>query len=46
MDRLTAEAKRIRANSLAETRLTASMFMSEAAEHAASSAAFKVKTLK
>tara|TARA_B100000212_G_scaffold175377_2_gene132028 strand:- start:395 stop:655 length:261 start_codon:yes stop_codon:yes gene_type:complete len=34
-DRLTAEAKRMRANSLAETRFTTSMVMSEAAEHAA-----------
>ena len=35
IDRMTAEAKRMRANSLLETRLAASMVMAEAAELAA-----------
>jgi len=43
---MTTEAKRMRANSLLETRLAASMVMAEAAELAAQGASFKVENVE
>ena len=46
IDRMTAEAKRMGANSLVETRLTASMVMAEAAKLVAYGTAFKVENVE